>query len=97
MSAEPLFGIWQPIETAPKDGTWVLAISTPEGRPLSLCHDSSAETFYDWMSDSFFSGGWTDYTNDGPPYHHTTRHEPTHWMPLPPNPVISSQASPPPQ
>lgn len=62
---------WQPIETAPKDGTWILAVS--EGIPFvpSVVYwDSEAKG---WTEDEYESGEpeWVL----------------THWMPHPKNPV----------
>lgn len=67
---------WQPIETAPKDGTWILAVQEgyySEGVPFvpSVVYwDSEAKG---WTEDEYESG------------------EPewalTHWMSLPKNPV----------
>jgi hypothetical protein len=58
---------WQPIETAPKDGTAVL---------LWLSGDAA---FFDWMVVGSYDGddaGWNDGIT-------MFRLEPTHWMPLP--------------
>lgn len=67
---------WQPIETAPKDGTWLLLagpsgyISTP--LRVEVCHyDAEFRPLQPWVNhagDSFLDGG----------------NAPTAWMPLPP-------------
>ena len=58
---------WQPIETAPKDGTKVLAIAVDDirnGTPhMSIARKSSRGH---WLTEP---GAWAIY--------------PTHWMPLP--------------
>lgn len=64
---------WQPIETAPKDGTEILIVGVyPDGMAGNVeagffDHDSGywAGTYYDGYG----------YTYNNP--------EPTHWMPLP--------------
>ena len=76
---------WQPIETAPKDGTWVL-LATNNPDPISGIPDLDiwfpyvglgryiADTDYDdrgWMRCSEYSVNF----------------EPTHWMPLPKPPI----------
>lgn len=65
---------WQPIETAPKDGTVVLAITMEAQKPSARV--------------SWFEGdGWVriwkpeKFAGTGP-----ARWWPTHWMPLPPPP-----------
>lgn len=59
---------WQPIETAPKDGTWVL--STTAGiHPFT--HQPFVPDTVQWNG-----GRW----NNGLSQH---GYEPTHWMPLP--------------
>lgn len=64
---------WQPIETAPKDGTAVLCFWTRsvyvDGRAYAIaqCH----------------SGTWVSVDDDEVEYW-----EPTHWMPLPPPPTV---------
>ena len=73
---------WQPIETAPKDGTWVLVWG-----PLEAWSSVKAAWYamnrrigraY-WKMD----GEWDDYE--------LADNQPTHWMPLP-DPPTSSQA-----
>lgn len=58
---------WQPIETAPKDGSWIL-VSDPSGT---------------WMDSArFYEGAWCSWPTTicqyGP-----EEDPPTHWMPLP--------------
>lgn len=69
---------WQPIETAPRDGTHVLAVVRGDYKPGV----SFVPTVVEW-SDRL--GGWvedSDYVCDecGLPSEHF---KPTHWMPLP--------------
>ena len=67
---------WQPIETAPKDGTWILVIIAgehPDGYPyIPACAQ--------WRD-----GGWFE-TNDTEPAEDWPL---THWMPLPAPPKVS--------
>jgi hypothetical protein len=79
---------WQPIETAPKDGTtidlWVVGYSDEPGRIVNA---------------SYYSDGWW-YRDDDLESHPIDRLEPwmtfhgkpapavTHWMPLPPPPGL---------
>ena len=65
-------GQWQPIETAPKDGTVVLWV------PNRYPHVSVGS--YWNSSDEGLTWGW--WTQSG------SRVEPTHWQPLPPSPVL---------
>lgn len=62
---------WQPIETAPKDGTRILAIVA--GR-----HPDTGEPFIpdvvEWDGGRWFSENWWD---------DNALYSPTHWMPLP--------------
>ena len=66
---------WRPIETAPKDGTWVLLGSNGT--------DSSSGT---WVTQGYFyDEGWRgETTDDGAPgYCVLHDSQPTHWLPLP--------------
>jgi hypothetical protein len=58
---------WQPIETAPKDGTEVL-LWVPDGTYFALMMTGSYEGC---------AMGWCDNVRGSPGF------EPTHWMPLP--------------
>jgi len=65
---------WQPIETAPKDGTKILGTD----------HDDVFEMIFIRhfeVSTQEFTNGWTD------DYEHLSEFYPTHWMPLPEPPL----------
>lgn len=74
---------WQPIETAPKDGTKIVIWSSRyDFCPIAAWHvapDCSGWLFDDWASpcpscdDGFI--GWNEDIEDG--------FMPTHWIPLP--------------
>lgn len=81
---------WQPIETAPKDGTAVLVCSAIDenGERLSPEDFMAFCQVAAWLSKPF-SETWTIYSNLAydPDVHFT----PTHWMPLPEMPVLISK------
>lgn len=64
---------WQPIETAPKDGTRVLLFVPPYGASTGhyRAQHNWGETASNWYAHSVLN----------------KEAEPTHWMPLPPPPV----------
>ena len=64
---------WQPIETAPRDGT-----------PILLWAGS-----LDWRDLGVPSIGWMSNTMNVWCMKSADAHEPTHWMPLPQNPEVS--------
>ncbi len=67
---------WQPIETAPKDGTEILTFQPRLSyRGFFVVVRFDAEM---WGGD----GGWSDGE-----YHY----RPTHWMPLPDPPALADQ------
>ena len=78
---------WQPIETAPKDGTAILAsgvnLGTGPGRHYAVCSwEHCAEPRpEDWS-------GWYETDGDGGPYPWLT-----HWMPLPAPPGQNENGS----
>lgn len=97
ISSIALFGIWYPIETAPKDGTEILAWrddcgillarwDAPENfLPDSECEKLGSESAeqYDWFYADFVDGGRLEGSEI-----------PTHWMPLPSFPNVSRQGHP---
>jgi len=75
---------WQPIETVPKDGTYILAIVAPNdsyqlarhaGRCFVIRHEGLSEP-------SGYDMGWALY----PGYGGVPDYVFSHWMPLPPPP-----------
>lgn len=68
-----LEGKWQPIETAPKDGTAILAFF-PGRRGYVARQDVATIHWVEW------GGGCWNNTSSG---HSIMVDEPTHWMPLP--------------
>ena len=78
---------WEPIETAPKDGTWVLAVAshiadvTPavahwETFPQPLLYAPQSQWRTDEAGDYLDDAAWEEAWR-------AVRYEPTHWMPLP--------------
>ena len=63
---------WKPIDTAPKDGTRILAFWPDSGDGV----DNEAEARTWWENDRW-ENPWGSSLYDPPP---------THWMPLPPPP-----------
>ena len=64
---------WQPIETAPKDGTEVLlAIPTYGVGPT-----------FEFAVGGFFNGAWFGEEDDAYDADEAAYQDPTHWMPLP--------------
>jgi hypothetical protein len=65
---------WQPIETAPTDGTVIdLYVDWAESRELD-CHWDGTR-WVNWGRDGFESPGWEEV------------HQPSHWMPRPAGPA----------
>lgn len=62
--------LWQPIETAPKDGTIIIVAGAPE---LGYTLPCIVDALYD-------DGGWLVNQWESPSFAIT----PTHWMPIPP-------------
>lgn len=71
---------WKPIETAPKDGTWILIYGGCIGDEL----DNRIVTAY-WDDDesSVYDPCWRSFSEDAGVYGAFHDTEPTHWMPLP--------------
>lgn len=76
---------WQPISTAPKDGTWI------------WCYGEAADEGGHIVDRNQFSAQYTNYLNGRTTDHfcwqfawydggYYGRCEPTHWQPLPPPP-----------
>ena len=73
---------WQPIETAPKDGTPFLAFSADafyEPREGALGLKSTPMLVMAWLP----SGAHPYPCDDAGDWHDFHNYDPTHWMPLP--------------
>lgn len=73
---------WEPIETAPKDGTRILICGGTRTDSGDFCDGSypfAGQTIAHWDHD-----GWNGGHSEG--YNENWWHKPTHWMPLPPLP-----------
>ena len=89
-TVEPTFGSWQPIETAPKDGTEILGWHKEGGRQIYWFQTGSdaearrmAELAPVWTTAlDECSNGEHGWHADG------ALHQPTLWMPLPPLPEV---------
>lgn len=67
---------WQPIETAPKDGTWVLLFS-PDAEP-------DTPFIGQWRDVEDYPDGGAWWENNGSSY--CIDADPSHWQPLPESP-----------
>lgn len=68
---------WQPIATAPKDGSFILVV-------VSGYHPETGKPFIPeavWWAGEHWCTGSDDYFAFGGSF--------THWMPAPPNPALS--------
>jgi hypothetical protein len=86
---------WQPIETAPKDGTWFLICNADDG------FDSYEVGSYDPEVGSYDPTFWPEYVEvEGGLYRKEMKtsyewrgfnnlHRATHWMPLPEPPLTA--------
>jgi hypothetical protein len=77
-------GGWRPIETAPRDGTPILAFCVhPNAR-------YAGEDFAEWTE--IVVTRWIDHNGGGWTWHGICGQH-THWMPLPAPPALNPQAS----
>jgi len=76
---------WRPIESAPKDGTHVLARDVPLGiRITNLTHPPMVVHWFDYIGDASLSGWYLSHgAGDGPAV------SPTYWLPLPAPPKVA--------
>lgn len=70
---------WQPIETAPKDGSWFLAYSLRGQNGVRMSWGRGYHGDLGWCSKDYF---W-----------HQSTHNFTHWMSLPESPAMLSAVS----
>jgi len=83
---------WQPIETAPKDGTQVMLTNGAivaqgwwEHEEPYIREERDIEGYYMGQAEHDGFDGWLDCEGGMTP-------DPTHWMPLPPPPAIAASA-----
>ena len=77
-------GEWQPIATAPKDGTHILAYRQPIG--MRVTNLTNPPTVVHWFDDPEQPGFYTSVNERAPEY----PFNPTHWKPLGPPPALST-------
>lgn len=94
---------WQPIETAPKDGTPIL-IFQPSGQrnsymPIDALKEGEFTYRWDdprllWFDDARWAiGYWRPYPNGGWGNRNSATVTPSHWMPLPTPPEQAAEQS----
>jgi len=71
---------WQPIETAPKDGSHILACRIPIGIRVTV--NTHPPTVVHWFDDPDHPGFYTSVNEMAP----NNPFDPTHWQPLDPLP-----------
>lgn len=83
---------WQPIETAPKDGSRILFYdSMSSGLIFAGWWDEKFDLKYEEGSDEeTYIGAWTDDAVESFSYEETCSYEPTHWKPLPRPPLTQT-------
>lgn len=79
---------WQPIETAPRDGTEILLCQATDADGEAIGEKAwgiFVQVAAWWSADDDDGGEWIVYCSrvQEPRLHF----QPTHWMPLPPNPL----------
>jgi hypothetical protein len=75
---------WQPINSAPKDGTEILLFCSQRKICYGHCEEAKFTEVGTYVSYSDGSGSWEGVDTSGGEYGNTL--VPTHWMPLPPPP-----------
>lgn len=74
---------WQPIDTAPKDGTEILGWGECAGE-INGPHGVPCKALIEWRGGRTDWAGYEWSVNGGD--HYSTWMKPTHWFPLPPPP-----------
>lgn len=81
----PVFGTWQPIETAPRDGSDIIVGF--DTASVWIVHVAWWRDIKEWMEWKEEDVGWWSYTNNSVTQEKLEDYRtPTHWMPLPPLP-----------
>jgi len=87
---------WQPIETAPKDGYFL--VYCPETLPEYEDYDEGGiwyrelinEPTPEFIAVAMRNWDWNGEIHAFAPFHFAEEGKPTHWMPLPPPPQVQS-------
>lgn len=81
---------WRPIETAPKDGTWIMTVVGHFDNcvPDVVRWDADWRVWCDENGAGQLSAAGED-PQEGPPYGEF-QYDPTHWMPLPKGPFAAT-------
>jgi hypothetical protein len=69
---------WQPIATAPKDGTRIIG------------SDGDRVDIYQWEAQSYHKRPSPYWERSFHPVYYDRQQQPTHWMPLPEPPQVAS-------
>jgi hypothetical protein len=83
-----MYGKWQPIEVAPKDGTPILASLGPFMYIVFWSDHSDLKHDHPWWEQGhaeWENGKWIGY------HEHFYAASPTHWMPLPKPPALGGK------
>lgn len=86
---------WRDIDTAPKDGTWVL-LYDPMANSLIYTGtwDAKFDSNWNYESDNLeYKGAWTSYQAQSFGHEEYATLQPTHWMPLPDPPNVSADST----
>ena len=83
---------WQPIESAPKDGSYIIAGLFGRSRELAWVTHSYWSTAADRAEDDGLTRAQADDFETGWQVEHDGVCAPTHWMPLPTPPANQDEA-----
>ena len=77
---------WQPIETAPKDGTLIILWNSTKGLNRAYFGSWRVDSSEEHLEDSSLANWFDDSYDDFSLGYSSLPLNPTHWMPLPPPP-----------
>jgi len=76
---------WQPIDTAPKDGTDIIVMYMHIN--TQIVHAAFWSNYEEGLDDPDIEGWWTYVWTEVGRTKMDGRYSPTHWIPLPPDPA----------
>lgn len=68
---------WRTIDSAPRDGTWIIAFNSQGVFPCAWCEEPDYDDYRGWSAAGSGYGGALYSLHNG------VFDNPTHWMPLP--------------